>query len=81
MNTKAVLFLVVVLMAFVTVQEAHAFTAGGGGNIPGAGKREFMVVSIGHFVGFLGWTLKWFCIEVVSEPLSLVFWCDIVMAF
>ncbi|KXJ21800.1 hypothetical protein AC249_AIPGENE2390 [Exaiptasia diaphana] len=45
MNTKAVFFLVcVVLMAFVTAQGAHAFTAGGGGNIPGAGKREYMVL-------------------------------------
>lgn len=46
MNTKTISVLLVVLVVCVAVQEAHAFTAGGGGNIPGAGKREFMVVSL-----------------------------------
>jgi len=45
MNTKNIAVLLLVLVVFVAVQEAYGFTAGGGGNIPGAGKREFMVVS------------------------------------
>ncbi|KAK3701048.1 hypothetical protein QZH41_008153, partial [Actinostola sp. cb2023] len=44
MNSKTIIVLLVVFMAVAAIPEAHAFTAGGGGNIPGAGKREYMVI-------------------------------------
>lgn len=43
MNSKALIILVVVLMAVAMVPETNAFTAGGGGNVP-SGKREYMKV-------------------------------------
>lgn len=45
MKSKVFVFLAVFLIAFVALPESQAFTAGGGGNIPGGvgKKRELMV--------------------------------------
>ncbi|KXJ21785.1 hypothetical protein AC249_AIPGENE2343 [Exaiptasia diaphana] len=42
MNSKYVIVVLAVLMAFSMIQESRAFTAGGGGTVPG--KREFMTL-------------------------------------
>ena len=44
MNTKVFVLFAVLLLAVAVIPESEAFTAGGGGNIPGGGKkRELMV--------------------------------------
>jgi len=41
MNSKVVLVIAVLVLAVSFVPESEAFTAGGGGNIPRAAKREY----------------------------------------
>jgi len=43
MNSKVVLVIAVLVLAVSFVPESEAFTAGGGGNIPRAAKREYEV--------------------------------------
>ena len=45
MNSKLCVLLALLLLAVAVIPESEAFTAGGGGNIPGAAgkKRELLV--------------------------------------